>query len=175
VNYLLALLVGLCTLYNEPGVTRSGDIFSPDTYTCAVDDTEFGWLIGRTLAITADEVTFIYVKVNDSGYLYKAGRFRFDAQAGYYLPSSTGYPVVVDLPEHVFRKYFSTTTLVRVYLVQEGDIDVYSPGFLSAEQRISERGWDIPSGVQVWQCGNWNNHRTDCWTNLDRLAGYLCQ
>jgi len=113
-------LVGLATFYDYGEVTRDGSPFLLDAPTCAVDASEWERLRGRTVLVLADNGRWAMLRVNDTGRLYRAGRFTWDvrprgeAQVARWWPAEQGERVVLDVPAQTFRKLSPDGETVRV-------------------------------------------------------------
>ncbi len=117
------VLHGLVTYYvaREGAITKSGEPYSRNANTCAVDISEWKRLGGHRLFIIGD-IGWGTVKVNDTGYLYRAGKFEQKTLFGIrrWWRSNQGLRIVLDLPVETFGR------LLKGYGTQE--IWVYDLG-----------------------------------------------
>ena len=126
---LALVLVGLCTYYDPAtageGFYRSGEAVSKTDPTgiVAVDTSMWAELAGATLYVCTPSACGTY-RVADSGYLYDAGRFRYDPERGYHRRSTDrrSSRVVLDFPREAFRHLSPDLETRRVvaWLVEGG-------------------------------------------------------
>jgi len=107
------VLDGLATYYNGPGpYTRGGNAFVLNAPICSVDDSEWELLRGKTLLIVSDDGHMATLRVDDTGWLYNAGKFYRSSYSRYFVPASDSvahpdaWPIVVDIPERTFEAIF---------------------------------------------------------------------
>ena len=115
---------GLATWYGEPYIgrpMRDGEPLRADGMTCAVDASEWARLAGRTL-IVGVEGRYVRLRVTDTGRLYDAGQFAFDAHRQTWAPAEAGPRVVIDVPAETYKRLFAAdgdTRLVSVWVKGE--------------------------------------------------------
>lgn len=86
---------GWATWYAEEGkITRSGELYDPRGYTCAVAWQKWLELRGQPVLVSMEDGRQVEVVVNDTGRLQEAGLYQ-------------GLPFVVDLPRDTFRRYLA--------------------------------------------------------------------
>ncbi len=116
-------LVGLATYYDfaDGSIMRDGTPLRTDGMTCAVDASEWERLAGREI-IVGVEGRYMRLRVTDTGRLYDAGQFAFDARRRTWLPATSGPRVILDVPAGTYRRLFAKdgdTRLVQVWIVGE--------------------------------------------------------
>ena len=119
-------LTGLATHYDASThagrLTRSGEPYRANAPACAVDDERWNELCGKWLLVVASNGRRAVLRVNDSGYLSKAGTFAWSNERGYYVPApDSELLVVVDIPEDTFRRLGpdGETIHVKVWILEE--------------------------------------------------------
>ena len=112
---------GLATWYEGPTDTmRNGEKLDLGGMTCAVDAAAWLELKGKVVRVRRlgqPDDPGVLLRVTDSGYLRKAGRFVWDALSCRYVPSifrSYGVYVVVDIPRDTHRRLFGGQTVAVV-------------------------------------------------------------
>jgi len=127
IRVLLILAVameGLATHYDasahDERLTRSEEPYRANAPACAVDDERWDELCGKWLLVVASNGRRAVLRVNDSGYLSKAGTFAWSADRGYYVPDPNGEPVVLDIPERTFRRLSpdGETIQIRAWVIR---------------------------------------------------------
>ena len=116
-------MVGLATYYQAlPGaIMRNGEPLRADGLTCAVDDSEWERLAGRQV-IVGVEGRYVRLTVTDTGRLYDAGSFAFDARRQTWTPADVGPRFVIDVPAETYWRLFAAdgdTLLVSVWVKGE--------------------------------------------------------
>ena len=119
-------MVGLATHYGPPAfpdgaLMRNGEPLASDGMTCAVDASEWERLAGKVI-IVGVEGRYVRLRVADTGRLYDAGQFAFDARRRTWVRADVGPRFVIDVPEATYRRLFAAdgdTRLVSVWVVEE--------------------------------------------------------
>ena len=126
-NLGLPALVGLATYYDadsDAAVFRSGERYFASSRTCAVDASEFAKLADSWLLILSDSGASAILRVNDSGYLYRAGQFQRADNGPHFVPAAEDRDetsrVVIDIPVETFIDIFGTNETQVVYVWKLG-------------------------------------------------------
>jgi hypothetical protein len=116
---------GMATWYAGPSDwMRNGERFDLAGLTCAVDVSDWEALEGKELRIRRQDGSdegFI-VRVTDTGYLKRAGRFVLDPASGQPVRSASpdeGQFIIVDLPRDTHQRFFQGATTPVIVEVRD--------------------------------------------------------
>ena len=120
------MLSGLATYYDAGPEAhfRSGEPYDPASRTCAVDASIFRLHEDDLFIVMNDRRAWAILRVNDSGYLYRAGQFQRADNGPHFVPAAEDrdetFDVVIDIPVETFIDVFGTNETQVVYVWRLG-------------------------------------------------------